>query len=135
MRPTVFAIASLLFACSGSGSDDGGSAPEGGAGAGGSGGSGASDAPSGDTWSSFASAWFATYCVECHDASSSTRNYQAIADVKRDGDTIRCGVTPTALPECTGFPPPAQFPIGTGPKPSDAERDRLVAWLDAGQPE
>jgi hypothetical protein len=28
-----------------------------------------------------------------------------------------------------------QFPIGTGPKPSRDERDRLILWIDGGLPE
>jgi hypothetical protein len=99
---------------------------------------------SGDTWSNFAEGFFATYCVECHDAndpSTPPRDYTKYADVKTDAPTIRCGVAPVKL--TTGcdasFPPPKQFPIsdakGTNPKPSDAERDRLVLWIQAGLPQ
>ena len=34
---------------------------------------------------------------------------------------------------CKGFPPARQFPVGTK-KPTDAERDRLLRWIDAGTP-
>jgi len=58
--------------------------------------------------------------------------------VKRDAATIRCGVASTVLSGCGSFPPPEQFPItdakGTNPKPSTAERARIVAWIEAGTP-
>lgn len=89
--------------------------------------------PSGDTWASFAEAFFATYCTECHDATP--RDYRTIDGVRTDAATIACGVTATARAGCGSFPPPRQFPIGTGPRPTDDERARLVAWIDAGMPE
>ena len=91
-----------------------------------------SDAAAADTWASFAEGFFVTYCVECH--SGGTRDYRTTGDVTRDADTIRCGVSPDALSGCGSFPPPRQFPVGTGPRPSDEERRRLVAWIDAGLP-
>lgn len=95
----------------------------------------------GDTWASWAQGFFATYCVECHGPSDPTmRDYTKYADVLRDKDTIRCGVAaeqPQAW-SCPPFPPPRQFPItddaGTNPKPTDALRARVVAWIDAGCP-
>jgi hypothetical protein len=90
------------------------------------------DAPAADTWMTFAEGFFATYCTECH--SGGTRDYRTIDDVMRDTATIRCGVSPDALSGCGSFPPPSQFPVGTGPRPSDEERQRLVAWIDAGLP-
>lgn len=100
------------------------------------------DAPSGadapiasDTWSTFAMGFFASYCTRCHAGPpGSTRDYRTMADVVRDQALIRCGVATTVLSGCGSFPPPRQFPIGTGPHPSDAERDRLTAWIDAGLP-
>lgn len=92
------------------------------------------DAPAADTWDSWAMGFFATYCVECHDGG--TRDYRTIDEVIRDQDGIACGVSPTALDRCgAGSPSPSQFPVGSGPFPSDAERERLVAWIDAGLPE
>ena len=88
------------------------------------------DAGVGDTWASFAMEFFVTYCVECH--SGGARDYTAIDDVMRDQATIRCGVSPYALAGCGSFPPPSQFPVGGGPFPTDDERRRLVAWIDAG---
>ena len=95
------------------------------------------DAPSADTWDSFAMGFFAKYCVECH--AGGTRDYRTVADVKRDQAIIRCGVASTTQAGCTATDPKAkQFPINdstkTNPKPTDAERDRIVAWLAAGEP-
>ncbi len=97
-------------------------------------GGGGGDAMAGDTWTSYAQGFFSTYCVPCH-AADPPRDYRTIDNVRRDAAEIRCGVTPTALSDCTGFPPPKQFPVGTGPKPADTERQRIVDWIDAGLPE
>lgn len=115
-----------------------GSSPSG-ADAGADAGSGTTDAgdvaidAGGDTWGSFAEGFFATYCVSCHD--TSPKDFRQIEDVRAWADTIRCGVSDVALEGCGSTPPPRQFPVGTGPHPSDAERERLVAWIDAGMPE
>ncbi|NOY90160.1 MAG: hypothetical protein GXP55_03045 [Deltaproteobacteria bacterium] len=93
----------------------------------------APDAAMADTWTGFAQTFFADYCVACH--AGGTRDYRSMTEVMRDSSTIACGVSPTPRAGCTGFPPPGQFPVGSGPKPSDAERERLVAWIDAGLPE
>ena len=49
---------------------------------------------------------------------------------------MRCGVAAVQDPSwnCGTSPSPRQFPIGNGPKPTDAERARLVAWITAGEP-
>jgi hypothetical protein len=101
----------------------------------------ASSVDGGDTWVSWAQGFFATYCVECHSASDSQgRDYTIQANVEREKAEIRCGVASAQDPAwaCPAFPPPKQFPIsnaaGTNPKPSDAERARLVAWITAGAP-
>jgi hypothetical protein len=107
----------------------------------------ASDAPpsgdAGDTWANYAEGFFMTYCVECHNPTllaqnKTMRDYTTSVDVVRDKATIRCGVAPTQLSGCSGNPAPRQFPIsdsaGTNPKPADAERLRLVAWIEAGTP-
>lgn len=87
--------------------------------------------PTEDTWESFAMEWFATYCTECH--SGGRRNYTTIDEVIRDADRIRCGVTPSSLPECgAGTPRPNQFPIGDGPFPEADTRQRIVDWIDDG---
>lgn len=91
-----------------------------------------------DTWESWAKGFFATYCVECHGATSTTRKYTTLADVKRDAAKIKCGTASIKLAGCGSFPPPKQFPISnttkTNPKPTDDERARLIAWFDAGAP-
>ena len=89
--------------------------------------------PPPDTWESFAAEWFATYCNECHDGAS--RDYTTLTHVRRDMDRIRCGVSPTTADGCGGSPAAGQFPVGPGPYPDDASRERLVAWLEAGLPE
>ena len=84
----------------------------------------------GDTWETFAQEFFATYCVECH--SGGRRDYRTIEDVRRDMQGVRCGVGPVAQDDCAGAPSPSQFPIGSGPRPSDEDRTRLVEWIEAG---
>jgi hypothetical protein len=102
---------------------------------------GGSDAAAGadasaDTWAGWAQGFAATYCVECHGAGDTTRDYTKLDDVVRDHAEIRCGVATTKLSGCGSFPPPKQFPItnasGTNPKPTDADRLRFVAWIEAG---
>jgi hypothetical protein len=95
----------------------------------------------GDTWVGWEQGFFAKYCVECHSANDPTmRDYTKQADVVRDKDAIRCGIATEQPPAwgCGTFPPPRQFPIsddaGTNPKPTDAERSRIVDWIDAGCP-
>ncbi len=102
----------------------------------------------GDTWTDYAQGFFATYCTSCHtvggpgDPSAATGlDFTQYADVQANGPTIRCGVAVTQEPSwgCSGSPAAEQFPICnsgcTNAKPSDAERDRLVAWISAGMPE
>lgn len=151
MRSAIFALV-FLAACGddegggSSGDGSGGMASVGGAGGstgtdtgtstggvGGAGGGGQGGSP--DTWTTFAGEWFGTYCVECHEAAVSARDYANYPGVLPDIAEIRCGVTPVALPECSGFPPPGQFPVGTGAKPDDMSRQRLVDWIDAGYAE
>jgi hypothetical protein len=100
--------------------------------------SGASDgtvAP--DTWASYAAGFFVTYCVSCHNAHDATgRDYDIQANVAKDKTAMRCGVAAAqdATWNCAASPVAKQFPIGNGPKPSDAERTRIVAWITAGEP-
>ena len=97
----------------------------------------ASDVPPADTWSTFAMGFFQTYCVECHAGPPSGRDYRTIADVTRDAARIRCGTAPAGETQsgCGSSPAPGMFPIGAGARPSDADRRRLVAWIEAGLPE
>jgi hypothetical protein len=112
---------------------------------------------SGDTWNNFAKGFSKTYCVECHNptkpnpAIDPKQDFNIYADVKGLDSTIRCGVAPAGQVQSgcpTGpkaFPPPGQFPIsnemgsnpsvGTNPRPSDADRLRMVAWINAGAPQ
>jgi hypothetical protein len=108
---------------SGSGAADSGAATDGAAGP--------------DTWTSYAAGFFKTYCTECHDAKDATgRDYTLQAKVEADKLPARCGVAVTQDPSwgCATSPVAKQFPIGTGAKPSDAERTRIVAWITAGAP-
>jgi hypothetical protein len=82
------------------------------------------------TWTSFAQDFMETYCYACHGPGDAMRDFSQLSMVRAEKDKIRCGVSPTALSGCTI--PAGQFPVGTGPKPSDAERNQLVQWIDEG---
>lgn len=132
MRTLAVALASFVVACSSSSQPAPSSTPDAGGGP-----TAADDASRSDTWASYASGFVTTYCVPCHDAKDTTgRDYTAEPNVLKDKLEIRCGVATTQDPSwgCASFPPPAQFPIGDGPKPSAAERARFVAWITAGAP-
>jgi hypothetical protein len=104
---------------------------------GGSDASAGTDAAAADTWTSYAAGFFTTYCVSCHDPKDPAgRDYNVQAKVEAEKLEIRCGVASTHDPSwsCAASPPAKQFPIGSGPKPSDAERARLAAWITAGAP-
>jgi hypothetical protein len=108
--------------------------------AGDSGGTSDGGAPA-DSWESFAQGFFASYCVSCHNddkKGDATRDYHLMANVLREKVEIACGVSKSAADwskrGCSGFPPSRQFPVGTGPKPTDADRDRLLRWIDSGTP-
>ena len=64
-------------------------------------------------------------------------DFTLYADVQPRTLTIMCGVCNAQSPSwtCAASPVAQQFPVGTGPKPTSAERDRVVAWLDAGAPQ
>lgn len=120
------AAISLAAGCTPAAGDDAGSPAE-------SGDAGASFADAGplaDTWHSFAADFMSTYCVSCHDDAAT--DYRLLEHVSRDAAPIRCGVSATALEGCGSWPPPRQFPVGSGPQPTDEERDRLVRWIDDG---
>ncbi len=97
------------------------------------------DAPaSTDTWASWAMGFTQTYCsATCHApggsgvGASGQFDFTQYANVYANRAAIRCGVAAVALAGCTGSPAPKQFPIAA-PYPSDPERARLVAWIDAG---
>lgn len=103
----------------------------------GSGTSGGDSGASGDTWANYAAGFFTTYCTSCHNSNDSTgRDFTVQAIVLQNKVAMRCGVAVTQDPSwnCAASPVAKQFPIGTGPKPTDAERDRIVAWISAGEP-
>jgi hypothetical protein len=92
-----------------------------------------------DTWGSWSAGFFATYCIECHGASDPKGlDFGTQSIVAANRDAIRCGVCVAQDPswDCPASPPAKQFPIsdtsGKNPKPSDAERDRVVDWINAG---
>jgi hypothetical protein len=149
-------IAAMGAACS-SGSTSGGGTGDSGAGAdtgtgsdtgsggdtggGGDTGTGGDTGAGGDTWANWAQGFFTKYCIECHTATDPQgHDFTTLAGVVKDKATIRCGVSVMQDPSwsCAAFPPPKQFPIndmaGTNPKPTDAERNRAVAWIGAGCP-
>lgn len=88
------------------------------------------------TWTSDAQTFFASYCVSCHKpgGQAQQQDFSQYDQVVANAATIRCGVASTMQSGCGSVPAPKQFPIGNGPKPSDAARDALVAWIDAGLP-
>jgi hypothetical protein len=99
----------------------------------------APDGPDTDTWDSWALGFFTTYCVECHDASNTQGlDFGVQSIVATNRDVIRCGVCVAQQSSwgCPASPPAEQFPIsdssGTNPKPSAADRDRVVDWINAG---
>jgi uncharacterized membrane protein len=87
------------------------------------------------TYENFGASFFETYCLRCHSASLVTPeersnapfgiNYDTLEDVRALADRIRAraGVSNTM--------PPMFLSV---PRPSQAERDQLVAWIDAGTP-
>jgi hypothetical protein len=87
------------------------------------------------TWANFAMGFIDTYCTHCHHAGNTMRDYTQLSQVQRDAAEIACGVNPgpTPLAGCAAFPPPRQFPIGP-PYPTDAERSRMVQWIQDGLP-
>lgn len=105
----------------------------------GSSGSGGQAGAASDSWDSYAKGFMTTYCVSCHDddkQGSATRDYHMLGAVKAESSEIACGLTKSMVDwtarGCSGFPPARQFPVGNGAKPSDAERDRLIQWIDGG---
>jgi hypothetical protein len=97
----------------------------------------ASDTALPDTWITYAQGFFGNYCISCHNSGDATgRDYSIQANVVKDKLPMRCGVcvTQDATWNCAASPVAKQFPIGSGPKPTDAERTRIVAWITAGAP-
>jgi mono/diheme cytochrome c family protein len=88
------------------------------------------------TWTTQGSAFFASYCVSCHTpgGQAQQQDFAQYDQVMANAAHIRCGVAVTKQSGCGAVPASKQFPIGSGPKPSDAERSAIVAWIDAGMP-
>jgi hypothetical protein len=125
-----FLLALVFSACGGGGAISDGGAPDLAAAA-----ADLAGAPA-PTYGNFAQSFFATYCVRCHpSATGSPRDFTMFSVIQTNSHDIACGVSPTALAGCSGNPAPGQFPIGNGPFPSDGERNRLVAWIQAGLPQ
>ena len=87
------------------------------------------------TYENFGASFFESYCLRCHSSSLVTPeersnaplgiNYDTLEGVRAVADRIRvrAGVS--------GTMPPLFEPV---PRPSQAERDQLVEWIDAGTP-
>ena len=148
------ALAILTLGCgdgsSGGPGGDGGGQDAGGKDAGqepggdgtGPGGDGAPDAAAetmaGDTWTNWANDFFGTYCNRCHSMGgtgyrSGVLDFTMYDKVVAASVKTRCGTAATMQSGCGTSPHPKQFPIAA-PYPSDADRARLVAWIDAGLP-
>ena len=85
------------------------------------------DAPASDTWHG------------CHaPGGGATRggalDFSVHANVYTNRVKIRCGVSEVALTDCSGSPPPNQFPIAA-PFPAAMDGARMVAWITAGAPQ
>ena len=93
----------------------------------------------GDTYANFAAAFFSNYCTSCHSSSGSVPHIDLslYAVVVEEQETIRCGVSGIQLEDCSSRPGTyaPRFPIGSGPRPDEPERERLVGWIDHGLPE
>ena len=95
-----------------------------------------------DTWTGFARDFMARYCVPCHNddmAGDLWRNYRLLSAVSAERTVIGCGLAKSTavrdLRACPSSAPPArQFPVGDGPNPTDAERDRMLRWIDGDMP-
>src|SRR5512136_1350686 len=87
----------------------------------------------GPSWTTFGQQFFQSYCVSCHKpgGQAAQQDFNQYAVVKANAAIIRCGTAPAGmLPSgCSGTPSAGQFPVGTGPMPTDAERNSLVTWI------
>jgi mono/diheme cytochrome c family protein len=94
---------------------------------------------SSDTWTSWAQAFTTEYCVSCHNPTGAgnptgDKDFTMYSVVVTWAATIRCGVAATQQSGCGSSPAPRQFPAGA-PYPTDAERGRMVQWIDDGTPQ
>src|ERR1019366_5850905 len=86
-----------------------------------------------DTWQDWGQGFFTKYCVECHSVNDPAGlDFGVQAKVVANKNNIRCGVGVQQDPSwsCPSTIAANQFPIsdtaGTNPKPSAAERTRVV---------
>ena len=90
------------------------------------------------TWTTFAQPFFQKYCVSCHQpgGQASLQDFNQFSVVQANAPTIRCGVAPAGMTQtgCGASPAAGQFPLGSGPHPTDGERLTLISWIDAGLP-
>lgn len=83
----------------------------------------------GETWVGFAKDFFATYCIGCHGGGA--RDFTKLPSVRDHAEQIRCRVSPDPLDGCDD---PTSMPPSNRLQPSDEERLRIVAWIEAGLP-
>ena len=103
-------------------------------GVGGAGAAGVGEPP--PTWDNFAQNFFASYCTVCHSPlGQASADFNVLDIVRLRLNAIRCGTAPVQLDNCQGEHAPGWFPIGNGPKPTEAERWRTVDWCEANGPE
>lgn len=98
-------------------------------------------APEADVFEGWpATVFFPTYCGDCHpDYTVAQMDWTNYEHVVLEYDHIYCGVGLEFVPECEhpdGGEPhaPGHLPQEGGPQPTDEERARLIAWMDAGMP-
>jgi hypothetical protein len=94
------------------------------------------DNPHGDYFEGWPSTGFFTpYCGDCHPHLTSNGWDWANHDhVREQYDHIYCGVNLVETDECGGHHVPGHLPQGGGAMPTEDERLRLIAWMDAGIP-
>jgi len=90
----------------------------------------------GDYWEDWPrSTFFPTFCNECHPSMDThDHDFTIYEDVVEEYNHIYCGVGLEMVPECEDHHEPGHLPQGDGAYPTDDERLRLVAWMDAGMP-
>lgn len=90
------------------------------------------------TWRTFAEPFCRQYCIRCHSPAGGKAplDYTRYAEVIGTAELIRCGMAPPSHPSahCSSQPHAGEFPLGTGPFPTDAERLAFIAWIEAGAP-
>jgi hypothetical protein len=102
------------------------------------------------TWDTWVSGLSNVYCVSCHNPSASCGGsgchspddpalYDLLFDMRQQSSwvelapTIRCGIAVTQDPAWHCSVPPEKYPKGDL-KPTDAAREIIVEWIDAGCP-